>query len=72
MASGERFDTVANSPASRLAGYALVNLRATYALSAAYAVSVRWNNVLDRKYELVRGYNTPASNVFVGLEYTTQ
>ena len=72
VASGERFDTVANSPASRLAGYALVNLRATYALSAAYAVSVRWNNVLDRKYELVRGYNTPASNVFVGLEYTTQ
>jgi vitamin B12 transporter len=72
VASGERFDTVANSPSSRLAGYALLNLRASYALSPAYAVSLRWNNVLDKEYELVRGYNTPGSNMFVSLEYTPQ
>ena len=72
VASGERFDTVANSPSSRLSGYALVNLRATYALSPAYTVSVRWNNVLDKEYELVRSYNTPRANVFVSLEYIAQ
>ena len=72
VASGERFDTVANLPSSRLAAYALLNLRASYAFSPDYAVSVRWNNVLDKEYELVRGYNTPGSNVFVSLEYTPQ
>jgi vitamin B12 transporter len=72
VASGGRFDTVANAPSSRLAGYALLNLRASYVFSPGYAVSVRWNNVLDKDYELVRGYNTPGSNVFVSLEYTTQ
>lgn len=72
VASGERFDTVANTPSARLVGYALLNLRAAYAFSAAYAVSIRWNNVLDKQYELVRGYNTPGANVFVSLEYTPQ
>ena len=72
VASGERFDTVANSPSSRLAGYALLNLRATYVLSPSLAVSARWNNVLDKTYDLVRGYNTASSNVFVSLEYTAQ
>lgn len=72
VASSERYDTVSNSPASRLAGYALLNLRASYAFSSAYAVSVRWNNVLDKDYEQVRGYNTPGSNVFVSLEFTPQ
>ena len=70
VASGVRYDSVANSPSSRMAGYALVNLRAAYAFSPGYAVSVRWNNVFNKDYELVRGYNTPGSNVFISLEYT--
>ena len=72
VASGERFDSVANSPASRLAGYTLLNLRASYALSPAATVSVRWSNVFDKGYELVQGYNTPGSNVFARLEYMMQ
>jgi vitamin B12 transporter len=72
VASGERFDSAANSPASRLAGYALLNVRATYALSPAYAVAVRWNNVFDKEYELAQGYNTPGSNLFVSVEFTPQ
>ncbi len=72
VASGERFDTLSNAPSSRLAGYALLNLRGSYAFSPAYTVSVRWNNVLDKQYELVRGYNTPGANVFVSVEYTRQ
>jgi vitamin B12 transporter len=72
VVGGERFDSLANSPASRLAGYALLNLRASYALSPACAVSAQWNNVFDKKYELVQGYNTPGSNLFVGVEFTPQ
>jgi len=28
--------------------------------------------VLDKEYELVRGYNTPGANVLVSLELTSQ
>jgi vitamin B12 transporter len=69
VASSERFDSVTNAPASRLAGYALVNLRIAYAVTPRATLSIRWNNVLDKPYELVRGYNTPGSNVFVMIEY---
>jgi vitamin B12 transporter len=72
VASGERFDGVSNAASSRLAGYALVNLRAAYALAPRWTASLRWNNVLDRPYELVRGYDTPRSNVFAMLEYAAE
>jgi vitamin B12 transporter len=71
-ASGDRFDSTTESPASRLPGYALVNLTANYAVSRQLTIQGRWNNVFDRQYELAKGYNTPGSNVFVGLNYQLQ
>lgn len=71
-ASGDRFDSTTESPGSRLPGYALVNLTASYAVSRQLSIQGRWNNVLDRQYELAKGYNTPGSNVFVGLRYQLQ
>ena len=71
IGAGRRFDSVANTEASRLAGYALVNLRASYALTPAWSIALRWNNVLDRDYALVRGYNTAGSNVFASIAYAT-
>lgn len=70
VASGARFDSVANTDASRMAGYALLNLRASYAFTPTWTAAVRWNNVLERKYELGQGYNTPGSNAFVWLSYS--
>ena len=32
-------------------------------------VRIRWNNVLDKDYTTVYGYNTPGSNVFVNLSF---
>ena len=69
IASGRRYDSVSNAASSLLAGYALVNLRAGYAITPAWSVNVRWNNVFDRDYELVRGYNTPGSMVFASIDY---
>jgi vitamin B12 transporter len=71
VGSSERFDSVTNAPSSRLAGYALVSLRAAYAITPQWTVSARWNNVFDKTYTLVRGYNTPGSNAFVMLEYAS-
>jgi vitamin B12 transporter len=69
VANDGRFDSAANAPASRLAGYALLNLRLAYALTPKTTLAVRWDNVLDRGYELVGGYNTPRSNVFASIDH---
>ncbi|MES2026529.1 MAG: TonB-dependent receptor [Pseudomonadota bacterium] len=65
--SGSRFSDSAN--VQPLGGYALLNLNATYNLSNDWQLFGRWNNALDKKYEVARGYNTPGSNVFVGVRY---
>lgn len=70
--SGARFDSTNEDPATKMHGYALFNLTATYALSRDWSVRARWNNVFDRKYELAQNFNTPGSNVFVAVQYQPQ
>lgn len=50
-----------------LGGYGLLNLGVQYAVSPQVSVQLRWNNVLGKDYTLVRGYNTPGSNVFFNV-----
>lgn len=50
-----------------LGGYGLLNLGVQYAVSRQVSVQLRWNNVLGKDYTLVRGYNTPGSNVFFNV-----
>ena len=38
-------------------------------LTPNWSVSVRLNNALGKRYELVQGYNTPGRNLFVWLAY---
>ncbi|MGS1118328.1 TonB-dependent receptor domain-containing protein [Castellaniella sp. UC4442_H9] len=64
--TGNRIDA---STQARLGGYSLVNLTAAYDFTKSMGVQVRWNNVLDKEYVLVDGYNTPGSNVFVNLSW---
>ncbi|MFZ6847170.1 TonB-dependent receptor domain-containing protein [Undibacterium sp. RuRC25W] len=65
--SGNRFDNVTN--VRTLAGYSLMNLYGTYAVTKDISLLARWNNVLNKNYALAYGYNTPGSNVYVGLNY---
>jgi len=65
--TGNRYKETANT--TRLGGYSLVNLTAAYDFSKSVGVQVRWNNVLDKDYVLIDGYNTPGSNVFVNLSW---
>jgi vitamin B12 transporter len=62
------FDYTANAPVT-LGGYALWNLYASYDVARNWSLFARWNNVLDKDYELAKGYATPGSNVFVGIRY---
>jgi vitamin B12 transporter len=71
VASGARFDRPGENPATRMHGYGLLNLTASYALNRALSLRARWNNVFNRDYELAQNFNTPGSNVFVALQYQT-
>ncbi len=52
-----------------LGGYALVNLRASYALADAWSVSLRLENAFDHGYELVHGYNTAGRSGFLEIRW---
>ncbi len=65
--SGDRFDDLANK--NVLPGYGLLNLYGTLEVASNLTAIARWNNALDKKYELAKNYNTAGSNLFVGLNY---
>jgi vitamin B12 transporter len=67
IASSARFDDAAN--ARRMGGYALVNLTADYALAPGWTLFTRFDNVLDKHYELAADYNTAGASVFAGVRY---
>ena len=53
--------------ASALPGYGLLNLRAGFAFSDNWRIETRVDNVLDRRYELARGFNTPDRSFLLAL-----
>lgn len=67
--SGYRYDDDDNTAKKRLGGYTLLNLHATYDLTDNWQLFGRWNNVTNKDYALAYGYETPDSNVFVGVRY---
>lgn len=67
--SGARFDRAGEVPASRMGGYGLLNLTASYALAKDWTAGARLNNAFDRQYELTQHFNTPGRGVFVSLQY---
>ena len=69
VASGARYDSPNQDPATRMHGYAIYNLTANYAIARGWSLNLRWNNIFNRSYELVQNYNTPGSNVFFSLRY---
>lgn len=68
FAAGRRFDDDANQV--RLDGYALLDLRAEYALSPQLRVQGRIENLFDRDYQTAAGYAQPGRSLFLTLRYT--
>jgi vitamin B12 transporter len=52
-----------------MGGYAIYNLYGSYKITKDLDLFGRWNNVFNKDYQLSYGFNTPGSNVFVGLRY---
>lgn len=67
LASSYRYSKNAN--VERLSGYAIANVFARYAIDRDWSLEGRVNNVFDKDYELIKDYNTPRANAFVGVRY---
>ncbi len=70
--SGYRYNSTTQSPSTIMGGYGLVNLTLGRDISKSLRLDARWNNLLNKRYELVQYYNTPGSNLFVSLTYKMQ
>ncbi|NMG64644.1 TonB-dependent receptor [Azoarcus indigens] len=65
--AGRRYDNAANTV--ELHGYAILGAYAGYRIGRDWKVEVRGNNLLDKDYELARGYRTPGASAFINLRY---
>jgi vitamin B12 transporter len=65
---GKRLDL--RSDSGQLPDYATLNAGVRYTLSDSLTASLNLNNLLDKDYQEIRGYNSAGFNLQVGLRYT--
>ncbi len=68
--ASQRYDNAANTVYLR--GYMLLNTTLAYKLNQDWKLQARANNLFNKDYELVNGYNTMGTNLFVSLHYQPQ
>jgi vitamin B12 transporter len=69
-ASGERQDIhVTNYSRIRVPSYTVMNLSGRYRLSEDLSFEARIDNLFDRDYSLVHGYNTPGRSAYLQLDW---
>ncbi len=66
-AFSHRFDDAANT--LRLGGYTTLDLRADWRLARQWRLGLRLNNVGDKRYETVYGFDQPGREVFLTLNW---
>lgn len=73
IGSSERYNNPTNT--QKMAGYAVLNLIATYKINNEWTLQGRVNNLLDKDYAIALNssgtlpYNTPGTNAFFSLRY---
>lgn len=68
IAEGRRFDDAANT--RRISGFVSLDLRAQYEIINGLVVQAKVNNVLDKHYQTVAGFDQDNLNVFFNLRYS--
>jgi vitamin B12 transporter len=68
QASDERFDSAANLPGTRMAGYGVLTLHANYSFGPDLKLGARIVNATDKRYEIAQGYNTAPRQYVVSVE----
>lgn len=67
-AYNQRFDDLANTV--RVGGFATLDLRADWQVAREWRLGWRLNNVSDKRYETVYGYNQPGREAQMTLRYS--
>jgi vitamin B12 transporter len=67
-AEGKRYEDAANT--EKMAGFGILDLRASYQLTKDWKLAASLNNALDKEYETVKGYNQLGRNGMVTLTYS--
>lgn len=67
ISAGSRFDNTTNTV--ELGGYTTLDLNAEYAVSKDWAVQGKINNLTNRDYQTIMGYNQPGRGAFITLRY---
>jgi len=52
-----------------LKGYTLINLRSSYLLNKNWRISAKIENVTNKKYQIINGYNTPELSGYISIEW---
>lgn len=68
IAEGRKYDDLANT--RRVAGFVTLDLRAEYEVIEQLVVQAKVNNVLDKQYQTIAGFNTDGLNVFFNIRYS--
>jgi vitamin B12 transporter len=67
LKAGSRFDNAANT--TLIDGYTTLDLHGQYKLAKDWLLQASINNLTNRKYETILGYNQPGRGVLVSLRY---
>ena len=67
IATGERFDNLANS--NKMPGYGTIDLRAEYSLNPSWLLQASIANLFDKDYQTAQHYNQAGRNFFLTLRY---
>jgi vitamin B12 transporter len=70
-ASGERFDSANEAPASRLPGYAIADAAVRYAADRNWTLELTAANLFDKRYEHAVGYDAPRRGFLLGVRFTS-
>jgi vitamin B12 transporter len=69
LASGDRFDSATQDPATRLGGYAVVDARLRYAVTPKWTTELVATNLGDKRYESTLGYDAPRRGVLLNVRF---
>lgn len=68
-ASGERFDSTTEAPASRLPGQGVMDARVRYSFGKNWAAELTATNLADKRYESAVGYDAPRRAVMLSVRF---
>ena len=67
LSAGNSFNDVANL--QPIEGYTTADLYADYRLSQDWKLQVKVNNLANKEYETIRGFNQPGRGVYVTMRW---